>query len=170
MAGPTPNSCLTRYSAHQGPFERTLDPNIGMCRACRRPARNDATVLPPAQPTTYPEPTAVARAGDPETSWEAARSLERIPKRQREVYDLLLSPKCDDELIAAARHANIRQSDSSLRSRRAELVALHLVRASGQTRTTASGRRTTVWMRGNPCEGTTCAHRSIVAQLHAAIA
>lgn len=164
----TTNGCLTRYGRHQGPFEATLHEAHLRCRKCKEYVRVDAPPAPPAAPTTYPEPTAVARAGDPATSWDAAASIERIRARQRQVYDLLLSPKCDEELIAAARHAKVEQSDSGLRSRRAELVALHLVRDSGKERRTASGRRTIVWERGNPCEGKACVH--VVEQLERASA
>lgn len=158
------NDCLTRYSKHRGPFRSTIAYGIVICDACGRstPANAMGTVGPLAKPTTYPDrigpetraamevepdPVAVARNTDPGTSHAAAASVEQIRESQRRVYDLLASPKCDEEIIATARDAGVQMTDSGIRTRRSELVDKGLVRDSGKRRKTAANRLTIVWER-----------------------
>ena len=92
-------------------------------------------------------PKAVARRGDPGTSWEAADSVRRIRETQQQVLDLLRrhGPLTDEQLGAYANLAGMKQSPSGLRTRRRELVDMKLVEDTGQKRLTQAGRRTIVW-------------------------
>lgn len=104
------------------------------------------------------EPVATARRTDPETSREAARSVQNIAQAQEDVLALLKrGPATDEEL--KARHdsavslgAMKRQSPSGLRTRRAELVERGLIVSDGRTRRTTAGRNSLVW-RLAPCAG-----------------
>lgn len=90
----------------------------------------------------------VARTTDPETSHEAAASVRDIRASQKQVFDLLatlVGGATDDELIRYARRCGVMQSDSGLRTRRAELVRLGLVRDSGRRGYTALLRRSIIW-------------------------
>lgn len=93
---------------------------------------------------------AVARREDPETSHEAADSVdrERIGAVQRAVLRVLRDgPRCDESIAQLCRLA---VSPSGLRSRRAELVARGLVEWAGTYSLTSSGRRTRVWRLADP--------------------
>lgn len=81
-------------------------------------------------PTVVPH----ARKTDPETSHAAATSLGDLRASQREVLQLFhrFGALDDRSLIACAAHAGVRQSDSGLRTRRAELVRLGLVYDTGR--------------------------------------
>jgi len=98
-----------------------------------------------------------ARRTDPQTSHEAARSVERIRERQQAVLDLLRrrGPMCDEEI--ARTYAGVAglpaQSPSGLRTRRAELVDMGLVEDSGERVTLASGRRSIRWQARNGARG-----------------
>jgi len=89
---------------------------------------------------------AVARRGDPSTSWEAARSLDpaTLRKSQRVVLACLqdLGPMTDDDLVVAL--VGI-VSPSGARTRRSELVAKGLVFDTGGRVVLASGRHAIVW-------------------------
>jgi predicted HTH transcriptional regulator len=87
--------------------------------------------------------TPVARTTDPETSWEAARSVTGIRETQAEILRLLKErgPMTDEEVIA---HYHGRQSVSGIRTRRHELVDAGLVKAAGK-RKGQTGRAMTVW-------------------------
>jgi hypothetical protein len=91
---------------------------------------------------------AVARATDPVTSWEAARSqkVEVVSLWQDFIMDLLgnYGPMTDEELWSGWLIAE-GISPSGARTRRAELVAKGLVEDSGKRRLTASGRKSIVW-------------------------
>lgn len=94
---------------------------------------------------------ALARATDPETSHEAAATVN-LTKGQRAVLAefRLYRTLTDEQLIAAlairaSSCPDAMLSDSGARSRRAELVAAGMVRDSGQRGTTAAGRKTVVW-------------------------
>lgn len=93
------------------------------------------------------EPHAVARSTDPETSWEAARSVKDIRRSQEQVLSIFRrhGPLSDTSLIIKASYGNILQSHSGLRTRRKELVTLGLLRDSGQREKTMSGRNSIVW-------------------------
>jgi hypothetical protein len=88
-----------------------------------------------------------ARAGDPETSHEAARSVKGLSKKQRFILRLLrAAPATDEEIwehVSEWTFAAI--TPSGARTRRAELVAMNLVRDSGERRKTRSGRDAIVW-------------------------
>lgn len=84
-----------------------------------------------------------ARRTDPETSHEAAASIDRIRESQEAVLEALRrhGPMIDEELVERVSG----QSPSGIRSRRAELVVKGMVRFSGSYSVTASNRRTRIW-------------------------
>ena len=86
-----------------------------------------------------------ARNTDPETSHEAAKSLGDLRPRQRAVVRVFerWGQLTDGEL----RHLydGPAQSDSGLRTRRSELVALGVLFDTGSRRVTGSGRKSIVW-------------------------
>jgi hypothetical protein len=90
--------------------------------------------------------TAVARAGDPGTSWEAARSLDEAALRrsQRIVLRALqeVGPMTDEQLCA---ELSAVMSPSGTRTRRSELVDKSLVYDTGERVRLISGRRAIVW-------------------------
>jgi hypothetical protein len=94
-----------------------------------------------------------ARATDPETSHEAAASVQHITAKQRAVLDILTTygPLTDEEIRNYHRAKKYPyQSDSGLRTRRHELVELGKVCAVMDgtkpfKRQTVSGRATIVW-------------------------
>jgi hypothetical protein len=90
---------------------------------------------------------AVARRGDPETSWQAAESVKDIRGSQQEVLSLFRchGPMTDEEVSYAAKREGVIQSPSGLRTRRRELVDLGLLQASSRRSRTASGRSTIIW-------------------------
>lgn len=91
---------------------------------------------------------AVARRGDPSTSWDAARSIgpDTLRESQQAVLAILqaLGPMTDDELIL-----RVEQSPSGARTRRAELTALGLVHDTGKRARLGSGRHAIVWAAGS---------------------
>lgn len=90
-----------------------------------------------------------ARRDDPETSHEAAASVESIRERQRAIYSLLdsIGPMHDEELVGRyLRQVDLPvQSVSGIRTRRSELVDLGLVVHTGEFTKTKSGRRARIW-------------------------
>lgn len=121
------------------PFQPSLA--AGICRRC---GQSDATPL-----HDY-TPVAVARRSDPDTSWEAARSVRSIRESQREVLAIFVacgSAGATDErawtLYQAATPGG--QSVSGFRTRRSELVAMGLLRDTGERRIGSTGRRMIVW-------------------------
>lgn len=99
------------------------------------------------QRTEMTEPYAVARSTDPQTSWEAARSVKDIRKSQQQVLQVFRrhGALSDEAMILRASIAGVNQSHSGLRTRRKELVVLGFVRDSGRRDKTESGRFTIVW-------------------------
>lgn len=97
---------------------------------------------------------AVARTDGPQTSALAAKSLSagNLTQVQKAVYILLAKygPMTDEQLIDRYREAGRSSqkvpsaSDSSIRTRRSELVEAGLVRAAGEART-RSGRLAQLW-------------------------
>jgi len=85
---------------------------------------------------------AKARASDPETSRQGPSSLHMNETRSRILKTLQSRPLTDLELVQAM---DGRLSASSIRSRRAELVVMGLVRDSGNRRRSKNGRLHTVW-------------------------
>lgn len=92
-----------------------------------------------------------ARTSDPWTSHAAADSLtsDKIRRSQDAVLRFLRERGGMDDatLVAGYDSYGIEppQSPSGLRTRRAELVAKGLVRDSGRTVTTTSGRKSIIW-------------------------
>lgn len=88
-----------------------------------------------------------ARITDPFTSHKAAESVENVTKTQGFIVQALKTPRTDEELIMKYRSYRYapQASDSGIRTRRAELVAMGWVVDTGQRRTTQSGRQSIVW-------------------------
>lgn len=92
-----------------------------------------------------------ARNTDPETSREAAGSVEGLREKQKAVLRILKGYRelCDERLLLAYRMSGFQescpQSDSGLRTRRAELVRKGLIMDSGLRVKTLSGRNSIVW-------------------------
>ncbi len=98
------------------------------------------------------ELTPVARVDDPETSWQAARSVGGVTEKRAAVLMLLRDltkfegGATDALMLWAYRARNYPpQSDSGLRTRRSELVALGLVQDTGERTRLPSGRQAIVW-------------------------
>ena len=99
--------------------------------------------------------TAHARTSDPWTSREAARSIspDKLRASQRAVLECFKSygrPMHHAALVRAYRPLAIAedapwQSESGLRTRTKELVALGMLKDTGQTVTLESGRKSIVW-------------------------
>ena len=95
----------------------------------------------------------MARADDPDTSWQAADSVENIRRKQAAVMECLesMGGTGTSEAIAAAYEAGVlmarwpRQSESGLRTRRSELVEMGLVADTGWRGVTVLGRPCVVW-------------------------
>ena len=90
----------------------------------------------------------VARRGDPQTSWEAARSVEGITDTQTRVLSLLLEfgPMTDAALaVAYGKRWGMLISSSGLRTRRAELTDMGQVVDTGRRLPLESGRMAIVW-------------------------
>lgn len=88
-----------------------------------------------------------ARTTDPLTSHEAAASVQNEQTIRHWVLKLLDRPRTDVELVEVYGKMKYapRASDSGIRSRRAELVADGLVKATGARVKLPSGRYANVW-------------------------
>lgn len=90
-----------------------------------------------------------ARMTDPTTSWEAAGSVSNISETQLHILKALVRPGTDLDILG--RYRNLKgapmASESGIRSRRAELVALGLVKDSGARQKLPSGRNAIVWQK-----------------------
>lgn len=90
-----------------------------------------------------------ARATDPQTSHDAARSVRNLTATKVAILDILKRPMPDEELIDRY-YARVENglapmaSPSGIRSRRAELAADGLIEAVGWDYT-ASRRKTNTW-------------------------
>lgn len=93
------------------------------------------------------EPHAVARRTDPETSWEAAMSVQGIRENQARIWSLLMrhGPMVDQAIYGffTAEYEPI--STSGCRTRRKELTDLGMVEDSSYRVTLPSGRRSIIW-------------------------
>lgn len=90
----------------------------------------------------------VARRSDPQTSWDAARSVDKVRESQAQVLYLLkrYGPMTDVQIAATFREVYGKgQSPSGLRTRRAELVDKGLVSDSGERWRLDTGRWAIVW-------------------------
>lgn len=102
-----------------------------------------------------PLPKPAARRTDPGTSHAAAATVRGVTETREHILEVLayLDQGATDEQIAEVYDQRVRAgawrpvSPSGLRTRRAELVDLGMVRDSGRTRLTESGRRSVVWAR-----------------------
>lgn len=110
-----------------------------------------AHALPGSLQGSEPGGHARARAGDPDTSAQAAATVGDLRPRQRAVYDLLAKagPMADDRLVL--RYAALQgrgqvppQTPSSIRTRRSELHDAGWVRCVGKGRN-AAGNPVKVW-------------------------
>lgn len=90
---------------------------------------------------------AIARNTDIETSHEAAESVTKITPTREYILKALRKPRTDSEMIEFYRGLKKAPaaSESGLRSRRAELVEMGLVRDSGKRVRLESGRYSVVW-------------------------
>jgi len=97
---------------------------------------------------------APTRHGDPETSYEAARSVVDIRRKQWEVWHILyeLGPMTDEEMYShlpefTRTDGEVRKimTDSSARTRRSELVNKRLVGWTGIWGLSDAGNRSRVW-------------------------
>lgn len=88
-----------------------------------------------------------ARKTDPTTSHQAAGSVQNITATQEHILKALVRPGTDLDIVE--RYSNLktspRASESGIRSRRAELVAIGLVKDSGERKRLPSGRNAIVW-------------------------
>ena len=90
---------------------------------------------------------AVARATDPQTSWDAARSITNLNTKQARIYQILLTigPATDEQVS----HRYLTQygyiSPSGCRTRRSELCRRGLVEDSGGRSRLPSGRKSIEW-------------------------
>jgi len=94
----------------------------------------------------YDGPEPVARATDPQTSWDAAKSVKGLTQTREAILGLLraLPEGRTDEEIWKALPAE-RTTLSGMRTRRAELVDMGLVKDSGKRVTGRTGRKMIVW-------------------------
>lgn len=85
-----------------------------------------------------------ARSTDPETSWQAAKSVKNLRYSQQAVLDVITryQPVSDEEIY---RQLLLPMSTSGARTRRKELVQKGLVCDSGKRGLTKSGRKTILW-------------------------
>ena len=93
-----------------------------------------------------------ARRTDPQTSHDAARSVKDVSKTKKAILSLLRKHQSDMQLVAnysklARQNKAPRASESGIRSRRAELVKLGLVKDTGKRDKSASNRQMIVWGR-----------------------
>lgn len=90
-----------------------------------------------------------ARRTDPETSHAAAQLLNPTKLGDSQAQVLALFRRYgfmnDAALVERAAAQNVRQSPSGLRSRRAELVALGILRETSERKRLESGRLSIVW-------------------------
>jgi hypothetical protein len=89
-----------------------------------------------------------ARHTDPQTSHEAAASVNNVTETQQVILRVFreFGPMCDASLVARLRLlAPLLASESGIRSRRAELTRLGLIEDSGELVKLSSGRRAIVW-------------------------
>ena len=106
-------------------------------------------MTPPTMFDDRGEPTPLARLSDPDSSHAAARSVTGLRDKQRAVLDALVAcgGLATDEQIAVryVRDGYPPQSDSGLRTRRAELVRAGLVKDSGVRAKLRTGRKAVLW-------------------------
>jgi hypothetical protein len=90
-----------------------------------------------------------ARRTDPQTSHDAAKSVDRVTNTQLYILQALRRPRTDVQLIEAYRAIGKapQASESGIRTRRSELVRKGLVVDAGIKQALPSGRMAIVWAR-----------------------
>lgn len=91
-----------------------------------------------------------ARATDPDTSHDASRSIGEMTQKRQAVLDIVtaIGGGTDEDIVDAYRSSSApQQTASGIRTRRAELVTMGLVRDTGRRTVRASGRSAIVWGR-----------------------
>lgn len=90
-----------------------------------------------------------ARHTDPQTSHDAAASVDDVTETKQFILEALRQPRNDLDLITSFKSmlGAPPASDQSIRSRRAELVDAGLVEDSGERVKMPSGRYSIVWQR-----------------------
>ena len=91
-----------------------------------------------------------ARADDPETSWVAAANVRKLTQTHERVLACLISGKgTDAEIIARYRdyYPEAKDTDQSIRSRRAELTRAGLIAFTGDYGQSENGGRARKWGR-----------------------
>ena len=101
------------------------------------------------EPADSPRVAPVARHTDPDTSHDAAESVNKLSglELQRHILELLSAwPRTDDALYGVITRNGFKVTPSGVRSRRAELVTAGLVWNTGQKRPHPdTGRPCIVW-------------------------
>lgn len=92
----------------------------------------------------------VARNSDPQTSWDAAASVDQVREKQTAVLRVLTQhgPLTHEELVSTYYDAQLglpMQSPSGIRTRCNELVKMGLVEWTGEKRVMTTGRKARVW-------------------------
>lgn len=95
----------------------------------------------------YKRTRARARRTDPETSHEAAASVENLTSKQAAVLEMLrlYGPACDEVIYDRLWKDGYKMSPSGARTRRDELVDMKKVEWAGNYATMRSGRKAMVW-------------------------
>lgn len=91
-----------------------------------------------------------ARADDPESSWIAARSIKNLTQTHERVLACLITGKATDaEIIARYRryYPEAKDTDQSIRSRRAELTRAGFVSWTGDYGRSENGGKARCWGR-----------------------
>lgn len=93
-----------------------------------------------------------ARNTDPQTSHDAAKSVNEVTRTKKAILSLLRTHQSDMQLVAnyiklVSQNKAPKASESGIRSRRAELVKLGLVKDTGKRDLSASNRQMIVWGR-----------------------
>jgi hypothetical protein len=90
-----------------------------------------------------------ARNTDPETSHEAAETVDAVTETKQYILEALKQPRNDYDMIQTFRSmlGSPQVSDQSIRSRRAELVDSGMIEDSGERAKMPSGRWSIVWER-----------------------
>ena len=114
----------------------------------------------PAEPPEAVKPR--ARTTDPDTSHEAAKSVDDLTAKQMAVYDVMLriGPATDERIRQAyeIRHKQgfsdlyPKQSESGLRTRRSELVKAGFVFDTGGRESMSTGRMAILWKAKQPAD------------------
>lgn len=105
-----------------------------------------AEPLPEFDPEEFP-PHTRHRRSDPDTSRDAAHSIEDIRESQRHVLAVVKEngPISDGDLHVVLELNETPMSTSGARTRRSELVEMGFVEDSGERALTISGRDTILW-------------------------